>query len=260
MTYTARLNKDKGCKEYKDNQNNVWEYITPVQYKNLPKENKRICADMRKKDSQSIDRTLVNEKESTIGLYEYKPGVKWNERVVGYIPVSIGDEQISTYCVRIVDKSYVKMILYPLFLLLLILTLIVGVFYYTQKDAIPGIDKTAVAYQLDGMENTNPKEIMMPLVPEMQITKGETHIKEMLINPKGNQCYFKFVFLLDDSNEIIYESGYVEPGKAIFDFDLNKKLEVGRHNVTVKIITKDLEDLSKNLNGGDMKTVIEVVE
>lgn len=259
MIYTTRLKQTDGCKKFQDNHQGVWAYITPQEYRKLPQEQKRICGDMRKQDSASMERVL-DSGERRHGLYEYRPGIRWKEKVVGYIPVSLEGEEEPTCCVRILEPSLFKLLLYPLFALLLLASILVGILWFNQQNAVPGLDKTAVAYHIDGMSNTNPDQIMMPFVPEMQIVQGGTHIRELLINPEGNQCYFKFQFVLDDTGEVIYESGLIEPGKAIIDFDLNRTLDVGDHKVTVKILTSDLNDHTKSLNGGDMKTVIHVVE
>lgn len=259
MKYTSAGMGGEAQGVFRDNQKVAWAYITPQEYRQLPREQRRICADLRGRDSESLDRVLEGE-EGSIGLYEYQPRLKWNETVVGYIPVCQEQEETPSCCVRIVAPAYGKMVLYPLFAVLLVACVVVGALWWMQKEPVPGLDQTAVAYHIDGVSNTDPSQIMMPLVPEMQIAQGETHITELLINPEGNQCYFKFMFLLDDTGEVIYESGLVEPGKAIIDFDLNRTLEVGEYKVTVKILTSDLNDTTKSLNGGDIKTLIRVVK
>lgn len=259
MIYTTRLKQTEGGRQFQDNHQGVWAYITPQQYRKLPQDQRRICGDMRKQDSASMERVLEGG-ESKLGLYEYRPGLKWKEKVVGYIPVSPEGEEEPTCCVRILETSVFRMLLYPLFALLLVTSVVVGILWFTQQNAVPGLDKTAVAYHIEGMTNTDPDRIMMPFLSEMRMVQGGTHIREVLINPEGNECYFKFVFILDDTGERIYESGLVEPGKAIIDFDLNRSLDAGDHKVTVKILTSDLNDPTKSLNGGDMKTVIHVVE
>lgn len=259
MVYIEKLDLESEYKQYTDKQKNVWHYISAKEYRKLPADQKRICADMKKQDSKSADR-LLKGSDAAIGLYEYKPNGYWNKKVVGYIPVTAEEDESFLCCVRVLDNSYLKMVLYPLFLLLLILTFIVGVILYNQKQDVPGLDQTAVAYHIDGMSNSDPGKIMMPVISRMQLYKGETHIQNLFINPEGNECYFKFQIVLDDTNEIIYESGLIPPGKAIIDFDLNRTLDVGEHNVTVKILATDLQDENKSLNGGDMKTIIDVVE
>lgn len=259
MIYTTRLNHTDEGQQFRDNHQGVWAYITPQQYRTLSPEQKRICGDMRRQDSASMERVL-QDGDYRLGLYEYHPGVRWKEKVVGYIPVSQEGEEEPTCCVRVLETSYFKMFLYPLFALLLLASVVVGILLVTQQNTVPGLDKTAVAYRIEGMSNTDPDQIMMPYLSEMQLGQGETHLRELLINPEGNECYFKFQFTLDDTGEVLYESGLVEPGKAIIDFDLNRTLDVGEHQVTVKILTSDLNDPTKSLNGGDMKIIIRVVE
>ena len=47
------------------------------------------------------------------------------------------------------------------------------------------------------------------------------------MNPEGNPCYFTFTLVLKDTDETIYQSKMVEPGKAITQITLSKELSAG---------------------------------
>ena len=76
-----------------------------------------------------------------------------------------------------------------------------------------------------------------------------------LYNPEGNPCYFTFEIVLSDSNETIYKSDMVEPGKAITNVKLKYGLAEGEHNAVIKISTASLTD-GKAMNGANVETVL----
>jgi hypothetical protein len=76
-----------------------------------------------------------------------------------------------------------------------------------------------------------------------------------LMNPEGNPCYFKFEIVLKDTEETIYESQYVPPGKTISDVTLTRPLSEGEYNATIKISTVAM-DQQTPLNGANVETVL----
>ncbi len=69
--------------------------------------------------------------------------------------------------------------------------------------------------------------IKIPGYPSITIAKESEHVRMALLNPEGNPCYFKFVIVLNDSGEQIFESKYVAPGDAITDVALTRPLAEG---------------------------------
>ena len=61
------------------------------------------------------------------------------------------------------------------------------------------------------------KGIKIPGYPSITIAANTKNVTMALLNPEGNPCYFKFEIVLKDTDENIFESKYVEPGKAITD-------------------------------------------
>ena len=63
---------------------------------------------------------------------------------------------------------------------------------------------------------------------------------------------------MQDTQEVLYESGLIEPGTAIMEFDLNRTLEPGTYNVTVLALTTSIEDGESEMNRGAANTTITV--
>ena len=76
-----------------------------------------------------------------------------------------------------------------------------------------------------------------------------------LENPAGNPCYFTFELVLKDTNETLYTSKMVEPGKAITNVTLSHGLEKGEYQAVIKISTASLEDGSA-MNGANVETTL----
>ena len=76
-----------------------------------------------------------------------------------------------------------------------------------------------------------------------------------LFNPEGNPCYFTFELVLKDTNETLYTSKMVEPGKAITNVTLSHGLEKGEYQAVIKISTASLEDGSA-MNGANVETTL----
>ena len=127
----------------------------------------------------------------------------------------------------------------------------------SQNDA--NVDLDPNAYNWNGSKPAEPESsspgIKIPGYPSITIAADKENVKMALLNPEGNPCYFKFEIVLKDSGETIYESKYVEPGKAITDVELKKPLSKGEYPATIKISTLSL-DGQNPLNGANVETVL----
>ena len=97
--------------------------------------------------------------------------------------------------------------------------------------------------------------IKIPGYPSITITANTPNVTMALLNPEDNPCYFKFEIVLKDTDETIYESQYVPPGKTITDVTLTHGLSEGEHPATIKISTVAL-DQKTPLNGANVETVL----
>lgn len=99
--------------------------------------------------------------------------------------------------------------------------------------------------------------IKIPGYPSITIAKDTENVTMALLNPEGNPCYFKFVIVLKDTGETIFESKYVPPGDAITDVTLTRALSEGEYDATIQITTIAL-DQETPLNGANVETVLVV--
>ena len=127
----------------------------------------------------------------------------------------------------------------------------------SQSDKSVDLDPNAGIYHGSKPEDKEPsaKCINIPGYPSITIAADSKNVTMALLNPEGNPCYFKFEIVLKDTNETIYESKYVEPGKAISDVELTKPLSAGEHPAIIKISTLSLDGKSP-MNGANVETVL----
>ena len=101
--------------------------------------------------------------------------------------------------------------------------------------------------------------IKIPGYGEITVPTGETTWKITLANPEENTCYFKYTITIDDSENPIYESDLIEPGKAVREFDVTEPLEAGDYEIHLNISTYAMDEELTPLNGAVVKAVLHVV-
>lgn len=105
-------------------------------------------------------------------------------------------------------------------------------------------------------ESSGPKEgIKIPGYPSITVAKDTQDVKMALLNPEGNPCYFKFVIAIKETDEVLFESQYVEPSKCIYDVHLTRPLSEGEYPAVIKISTLSLDGKTP-LNGANVETVL----
>ena len=67
----------------------------------------------------------------------------------------------------------------------------------------------------------------------------------------------RFTLVLKDTDETIYQSKMVEPGKAITQITLSKELSAGEYPAILKISTAAMDD-GRAMNGANVETVLKV--
>ena len=103
------------------------------------------------------------------------------------------------------------------------------------------------------------KGIKIPGYGELTVAANETDWKITLANPQDNDCYFKYLITIDDSEEVIYESDYIEPGKAIREFQVTKGLEAGDYKIHLNIEAYSTDGSNTRLNGANVQADLHVV-
>ncbi len=106
-------------------------------------------------------------------------------------------------------------------------------------------------------QETAPEDvgIKIPGYPSIDIQADSENVMLPLMNPEGNPCYFHFTVVLNDTQEVLYESKYVPPGQAITDVTLSRALPAGEYTATIQISTLSL-DGETPLNGANVETVL----
>lgn len=242
----------------KDKKGNIWEYIPLKEAKEEGISPREVFGDVfRRTNEKSIGVLTADDGrggEITAPIYPYKEKLSYAEKVAGYIPYKEGED--GTVYVRAVRKSPAK-ILIPLVILLALIG--GGLVWYLTRDEGPDLDHAAVAYEMpDGAVNTDPTQLMMPYIDQITVTADDRAGHTALVNPEGNQSYFRYVLTLTDSGEEIYRSGLIEPGMAVVDWEISTDLEPGDYDAELAINTYSLDDVETETNGGNMVITLHV--
>ncbi len=118
------------------------------------------------------------------------------------------------------------------------------------------------ATEWDGVRPTpeatpEPVGIKIPGYPTISLPANTTNVFLGIMNPEGNPCYFTYTLYLKNTEEIIYTSKMVAPGKSITEATLNRALTPGEYPAVLNISTNSLTDGSP-MNGANMETVLVV--
>lgn len=119
------------------------------------------------------------------------------------------------------------------------------------------LDPNAGTYNGETPQDKGGEEvgIKIPGYPSISILADTENVTMSLLNPEGNPCYFHFTIVLNDTQEVLYESKYVPPGQAITDVTLSRGLPTGEYPATIQISTIAL-DGETPLNGANVETVL----
>lgn len=246
--------RDRSAKVWKDKEKHEWNMIGRESFMRLTKGKAVIAGDVGLKGEASGD--SITDGEHSLDLYvtRQKPG--FFQKITGYIPCT--DGETDSY-VRVVERAVGKMAA----LLLILAALIAGgvLLYLNLQEEGPKLDKAAISYEMpDSMVNKDPDSIALPGYSELSMSSASPLVQIPLINPEGNTCYFVYSVKLQDTGEELYRSGYIEPGSAVPEFELNRTLEPGKYNILLEVEAWDIEDYTKALNGGSVEAVLTVEE
>lgn len=244
------VKKQEYSARHKDSKGRTWGYLTGKELmERYPNGGYRIVADMRRKEGRTED-LLLKDKGEAYRLHPYQRKRKRLERTVGYIDVSTDTEK-DAY-VRIVKHALFRGLILPVMILLLLAGGVFLGWWLSSREQVPGLDETAVSYRREGLENTDPESISVPGVSILKMEAGQRTVEFPLVNPEGNACYMKYTIQDMETGEILYQSGRIEPGKAVLNFDLNCTLDPGTYQILVKIQTSDINDYTVELNGAQI--------
>ena len=113
---------------------------------------------------------------------------------------------------------------------------------------------------LDSLSDKETKGTKIPGYGELTVAANSTDWKITLANPEDNECYFKYLITIDDSEDVIYESDYIEPGKAIKEFEVSEGLEAGDYKIKFMIECYSMDGENTRLNGAEVEADLHVVD
>ena len=140
-------------------------------------------------------------------------------------------------------------------ILIILILLIIPAGVFINKNLSKGdLDSNAVKWTQE--KNSDPESIKIPGYSTIRIPSGTKDVQITLLNPEGNQCYFKFELLVD--GESLYTSDFVQAGYAIENVELKKELEKGTYDAVIKITPYSL-DKESQYAGANVKATMEVL-
>ncbi len=125
------------------------------------------------------------------------------------------------------------------------------------------LDEDAVNWEgtLPPSEGGNSGEedgIRIPGYKSMAIEANSREVSVNLVNPEGNQCYFVISIALNGTDEVIYESKLIPPGKGLYKITLTRPLAPGTYDAQIRYEAYDLASRSR-LNGAVVNFTLNAV-
>lgn len=244
--------KEDYDKSYKDNHNFVWKYYSNKKMKELfSKDYKtkiKVVGEVVTKEKYEQDSIVFGENE--LGIGNVGVNKKINRKVVGYI--ECGENEY----VAIVKSNWIMFIAILLSILALLFALIIG------RNSGPKLDSSAKDYvaNIERPADWDPTKIAIPGFNEIKAKYGEGAAYVALWNPMDNPVYFEYDIIMDKTGESILKTDLIPPGKAVTKLPLKRNLNPGIYDITLKVNTYSLDDHTKSMNGGEVKTKLIIVE
>lgn len=135
--------------------------------------------------------------------------------------------------------------------------------WFGDKPGTADIDDSAEDYTgnrdtYTGEKNTDTIDI--PGFDTMVFEAGTKEQEVNLYNPVANTCYFKMSIYLEDGTKL-WESGLVEPGKAIYTLTMEQTLPEGSYeNSVLKYECFAMDEEQTPLNGSEIKFTLNVLK
>lgn len=159
-----------------------------------------------------------------------------------------------------------KILLFAILLLIVAAAGIVAAYKFGQNTSAQNTNGIAIEenvsdwnQDLTSLSDKQDSGIKIPGYGELSVGAGDSTWKITLANPKDNSCYFKYSITINDDETPVYESDYIEPGKAVTEFQVNKPLETGDYTIYMNISTYSMDGKNTRLNGASVKADLYVV-
>lgn len=104
------------------------------------------------------------------------------------------------------------------------------------------MEKNTIEWNQDMESADKNADIQIPYYSDIYMEGGTDSIDMVLVNPKENECYFAYTFILSETGEEIFQSDLIEPGRALEEVKLNQKMGTGRYKLDIRIDTYSIKE------------------
>lgn len=158
------------------------------------------------------------------------------------------------------EKKYLKLILKVLLFIGIALLVMVGKLYFTTDGTLQdviGLDPNASTKPEPESESIEEnEEIAIPGFSRLVMRQNSTTQNVFLENPAENDVYFIISLAIED--EVVYESGLIEPGKGIYSIELPRVYATGEYAGKIKYETRSMSNPDEEKNGAEINVPIVV--
>ena len=127
----------------------------------------------------------------------------------------------------------------------IVILIAAGGFFLARKNTLSGglkMEKNTVKWNQNLESVDESADIQIPYYSDIYMDDGADSIDMVLVNPKENECYFTYTFILNETGEEIYQSDLIEPGRALEEVKLNQKMISGTYKLDIRIDTYSIEE------------------
>ena len=166
----------------------------------------------------------------------------------------------SSTLVKLATKGFVIQSWQIAVAVVVILVLVVGGVLLGTLLGNKNMDDPIVDYT-GPLTNNNPDDpgnIALPGYPSLVFPANSKKVTLELPNPSGNPCYFQYTLTIAETDEVLYQSEPIEPGKMVKELTLNRALSQGTYTLRITIDTFSLADGTTPMNGGVQEVTVTV--
>lgn len=98
--------------------------------------------------------------------------------------------------------------------------------------------------------------IKIPGFRTISVDAGTKNVNVNFENPEGNPCYFQIDMYISGTEDMLYQSNYMEPGSHIYNIELSHELAEGEYDVVIEYHTFTTDGNFTPLNGATTKCTL----
>lgn len=214
-------------KSWKDGNNHIWKCSEMAHIK-------KIFGEIKRKNRLKTNDWLMDD-ECQLPVEPCQRRIGFFEKVRGY--VECHDEDGNQGVIRIIGRSYGKIVLS-----LLIVLMMIGAGIWGLSEMMKPADDTPIRIASGEMTNPNPANIRLPGIERIYAKAGDTHVRQQLLNVEGNAYNLQYTIELEETGEVLYKSKIIEPGYGVREFELNRAFEKGKYPILITVNSSAQED------------------